>query len=121
MVRPALRRMGILRTTNLPLEGSRWLRTMSELVLVDFDDLSQTGNVEIACLSYGAVTRNSAALSEGTDFTYDGLRHMLVIPYTGTTAIEVADALTVFVVSDAGSAEKPSAPSAASRSNSISK
>jgi alpha-D-xyloside xylohydrolase len=63
---------------------------------IEFGDLGVNGKLEIYCDAPTTVVRNGVTLTPGTDYTYDGARRLLTVPYTGATTLTVNGTGSVF-------------------------
>ena len=66
------------------------------VISINFAALDHDGTLEIYCRQYSAVTKNGSPLTEGVDFTYDGQKNLVTIPYTGAASIEITGATSIF-------------------------
>jgi alpha-D-xyloside xylohydrolase len=72
--------------------------SMSDIGNVDisFLDLGYDGTLDIYCRAYTNVTKNSIPLVEGVDFTYDPVKNLMTIPFSGTTTVEITGVQSIF-------------------------
>jgi hypothetical protein len=66
---------------------------------IQFGDLGNNGNLEVYVGSFASVIRNGTTLTSGSDYTYSASTHLLTVPFTGATTLELTNATSVFAVS----------------------
>jgi len=71
---------------------------MSDISNVDisFLDLGFVGTLDIYCRAYTNVTKNGIPLVEGVDFTYDPVKNLMTIPFSGPTTVEITGVQSIF-------------------------
>jgi hypothetical protein len=64
-------------------------------LVIQFGDLGLAGKVDVYLLGFGAVTRNGVKLS-ASDYSYSSASHLLSVPFTGATVLEIDGASSIF-------------------------
>jgi alpha-glucosidase (family GH31 glycosyl hydrolase) len=70
--------------------------TTGSTISIQFGDLGTNGALEVHCDGVTSVTRNGAALTAGTDFTFDAGKKLLTVAYSGATTLVIEGTGSLF-------------------------